>query len=363
MTFRRYLASVGRVGLRVGHRIGFRVGLGVGVSALALAGCSSGTPAPDGARPPTTTASAAAATRPVLGAWHHLVYDGRAGAVVLVNGGTEHGHPAGAPLELWSWNGQAWHRLNPVDGQTPGWRNFAAVAYDTDRSVLIVHGGLQGRGQPLDETWEWDGQRWRRFAADGPGGREGAKLAYDSHRRLTVLIGGIGAAGASDATWGWNGSTWRRLATAGPGSRFPGLLEYEPTRRSVVLYGGHPVDGPTQLADTWIWDGRRWREVATTTAPGPKFNVAATFHPKLGRIVTASGADAAGMYGDMWTFDGAAWTKLPDSGLPPRQAAGLAYDATRDRLVLTGGLDQPGTAARLQDVWEWDGTRFAKVLA
>jgi hypothetical protein len=332
------------------------------VGALALAGCSSGSPPPDAGPPPTTTPATAVAARPTIGASHHLVYDARAGAVVLVNGAAEQGHPADAPLELWSWDGQTWRRLTPVDGQSPRWRNFAAVAYDTDRSVLIVHGGLQGRGQPLDETWEWDGQRWRRFAADGPGGREGAKLTYDAGRKLTVLIGGVGAAGASDATWGWNGATWRRLATAGPGTRFPGLMEYDAARRSVVLYGGHPVDGPVQLADTWTWDGRRWRDVTPTTAPGPKFNMGTTFHPKLGRIVLAAGADGAGMYGEMWTWDGAAWTKLPDSGLPPRSGVGLAYDPARDRLVLTGGLDQPGTATRMQDVWEWDGTRFSQVL-
>jgi hypothetical protein len=330
------------------------------VAAVALAGCSgaTGDPAPGGS--PTVSAGP---DRPRLGAWHHLVYDAKLGGVVLVNGGPEQGHPADAPLELWHWDGRAWRSLDAATGEAPRWRNFAAVAYDTDRSVLIVHGGLQGRGQPLDETWEWDGQRWRRFAADGPGGREGAKLAYDPARRIAVLVGGVNAAGPGDGTWGWDGAAWRRLAGAGgPSARFPGLLEYDPAHRTVVLFGGHPLDGPVALGDTWLWDGTRWRAAEPPTTPGPRFNAAATFHPGLGRVIQVAGADGGGMYGDVWGWDGTTWRPLPIGGLPPRQAAGLAYDAARDRLVLTGGLDRPGTAARLQDVWESDGTRFTQVL-
>jgi hypothetical protein len=334
-----------------------------GAVALVGVGCGSAAPAPDGGG---RTPSASAAVRPTIGAWHHLVYDARLGAVVLVNGAPERGLPADAPLELWSWDGRAWRRLDPGGGEVPRWRNFAAVAYDTDRSVLIVHGGLQGQGSPLDETWEWDGQRWRRYPgggpAEGPGGREGARLAYDAARRLAVLVGGVSAAGATDESWGWDGTTWRRLSGTGPGTRFPGLLEYDPEHRTVVLYGGHGIDGPTALSDTWLWDGGRWRPAAPPASPGPRVNVAATFHAGLRRLVQVAGADDARMNGDLWTWDGAAWTRLPDSGLPPRQAVGLAYDQRRDRLVLTGGLDRPGTADRLQDVWEWDGARFTRVL-
>ena len=167
-----------------------------GAVALVGVGCGSAAPAPDGGG---RTPSASAAVRPTIGAWHHLVYDARLGAVVLVNGAPERGLPADAPLELWSWDGRAWRRLDPGGGEVPRWRNFAAVAYDTDRSVLIVHGGLQGEGRPLDETWEWDGQRWRRFPADGPttgpGGREGSvgEWGQEPGVRLGGRVTGVGS--------------------------------------------------------------------------------------------------------------------------------------------------------------------------
>jgi hypothetical protein len=57
----------------------------------------------------------------------------------------------------------------------------------------------------------------------------------------------------------------------------------------------------------------------------------------------------------MWAWDGSAWARIETSGQPNRQAHGVAYNGRRQRLVLTGGLDRPGSAARYQDVWEWDG--------
>lgn len=312
---------------------------------LLLAGCS-GPPSP----PPEPP-------RPVFGAWHDTVYADGLGAVVVVNGGPEAGKPQTDPLETWAWDGATWRAVAPAGADGPRWRNFAAVAYDSDRDVLIVHGGLQGRGRALDETWEWDGTGWSRRTARGPGGREGGKLVYDAARRLTVLYGGPDDAG----TWGWDGTAWRRLAEAGPQTRFPGPVVYDPVRRRVVLHGGHRPDGPYALGDTWEFDGATWRAAPSGPGPGARVNAAGTFHAGLGRVVLVGGSDDVTMHADAWAWDGTAWTALPAAGLTPRQAFGLAYDPRRDRLVLTGGLDQPGTAERLQDVWEWDGTAFTRV--
>ena len=47
---------------------------------------------------------------------------------------------------------------------------------------------------------------------------------------------------------------------------------------------------------------------------------------------------------------------------PARQAFGLAHDAGRDVLVLTGGLVEPGSTQRHQDVWEWSGDPNARAV-
>jgi hypothetical protein len=333
------------------------------VGVLALAGCTvSGPPAPS---PTTPAVTSPALTTPTLAAWHALVYHARLRMTVLVNGGPEANGVAEAPLQLWGWNGTAWRQLSgagPRQPDEPRWRNFASVAYDADRGVLVLHGGLQGRGRPLDETWEWDGQRWAGFSGAAPGGREGAGMAYDAARKLTVLVGGADGERVRSDTWGWNGTTWRKLAETGPSPRFPGLVAYDPPRSAIVLYGGHSVDAPPPiLGDTWLWDGQTWHRAAEQSPPGPRVNTAGAFHARLGQLIMVAGGGEKSILDDIWAWSGSAWTRLPDSGLPPREASGLAYDAARDRLVLTGGLLEPGQPGRRQDVWEWDGTRFAEV--
>ncbi|MCI0686840.1 MAG: hypothetical protein L0Y54_06340 [Sporichthyaceae bacterium] len=72
-------------------------------------------------------------------------------------------------------------------------------------------------------------------------------------------------------------------------------------------------------------------------------------------MLLVAGGSEAGTLDDIWSWDGSSWTRLAEHALPPRQAHGLAYDSRREVVVLTGGLDQPGTAARHQDVWESAG--------
>jgi hypothetical protein len=323
---------------------------------LAAAACSATPPTPTA--PTAPTATAAPAGRPVLGAWHALVYHKRLEAVVLVNGAPERGRAADEPLELWTWDGTRWRPLSGAGG--PAWRNFAAVAYDSDRHVLVVHGGIQGPGAGFDETWEWDGQAWRRTVGDGPGPREGATMAYDPSRARTVLFGGADATGPRADTWAWNGTDWRRLADDGPDARFPGPLVFDEVREELVLYGGHVLSEPAARADTWLWNGRSWRLADGDSPPGLRVNAAAAFHRPSGQVIMVGGSDLATTLDEMWGWNGRSWRRLPDAGLPPRQASGLTYDQRRDRLVLTGGLDRPGTSQRYQDVWEWDGTTFAR---
>ncbi len=59
--------------------------------------------------------------------------------------------------------------------------------------------------------------------------------------------------------------------------------------------------------------------------------------------------------GDVWRWDGTGWHRIGEDVFPRRQAFGLAYDAGRRVVVLSGGVVEPGSAQRHQDVWEWSG--------
>ena len=328
------------------------------VAVLGLAGCFDDAAPPAG---PGPSAHPTAPAGPEIGAWHGLVYDDRLGATVLVNGGPERVVPPDRRLELWSWDGTAWRLLN-ADG--PSVRNFAAVAYDQVRDVVVVHGGITPGGDPLAETWEWDGARWQRFDAAALGGREGSVMTYDPVRELVLLYGGAVGAEVRADTWSWDGRSWQLESRQGPPARFADYLVFDEARQDVVLYGGHVITetGPPAIADTWLWDGRRWREADAESAPGPRVNARAVFDAGTRRVLMVGGGNADNeTRSDVWAWDGSGWTRLAERALPPRQGHGLAYDRKRGVVVLTGGLDRPGTGARHQDVWEWSGTSFAQV--
>src|SRR5215208_1204181 len=137
---------------------------------------------------PPTIISPTSMNSPVLeaGQWTRIFYHDGLEQVVMVNGGPEHGKPAEELLELWGWDGAQWSLIS-ADTNGPTWRNWAGVAYDSGRDVLVIHGGIQGQNY-FNETWEWDGQDWKLFT-------------NTSARAKTLLFGG------SDAGMEIHGST------------------------------------------------------------------------------------------------------------------------------------------------------------
>jgi hypothetical protein len=75
----------------------------------------------------------------------------------------------------------------------------------------------------------------------------------------------------------------------------------------------------------------------------------------LNRLLLVGGGRGEETVGDAWGWDGAAWTEVSPDAFPPRQAHGLAYDAGTGHILLSGGLDAPGTSARYSDLWAWNG--------
>jgi hypothetical protein len=301
-------------------------------------------------------------TQLVLGQTFGLAYDPVLEQIVLVNG-TGEGDPA-RPTELWRWSGTAWEL---IDAAGPPARSFAAVARDPQRGVIVVHGGLDGRGQTFDETLEWDGRDWTVHAAgaDGPGPREGAGLAWDATADRLVLFGGAVAGEQPADTWGWDGAAWERLATAGPQPRFVSLMTEDSSTGTVVLQGGHWVDGDDGdfLGDTWRWDGTSWVRPEVAGGPGPRVNAPGAWDERLGGIVLFGGGTGLDTpFGaDTWLWS-EGWEQVPTDAAPnARNGHALAFDAKRQVLVLVGGIASPGGRQRL-DVWELDADGWREAL-
>src|SRR5436309_15579813 len=63
-------------------------------------------------------------------------------------------------------------------------------------------------------------------------------------------------------------------------------------------------------------------------------------------------------FNDTWVWDGTTWTQVfPVTSPPARTNISLAYDAQRGEVVLFGGR---GNTAELNDTWTWDGTTWTE---
>lgn len=194
---------------------------------------------------------------------HALVYDDAREGLLLF-GGMLRDRAAPLPTDTWILRAEGWSRATTVG---PPGRARTALAYDQKRREVVLFGGVgqdRGAGQGqlfLNDTWLWNGSRWRRAADGGPPGRYAHGMVYDERAGVVLLYSGSAAhSGAPLADmWKWNGQQWTQIPLSGatPGHRYQPVMVYDRSRDRTVLYGG--LGDSTD--ETWEWDGERWRVI------------------------------------------------------------------------------------------------------
>ena len=133
---------------------------------------------------------------------YDVTLDSDRGQLVLIGGAT-----AGVTdAAVWEWDltAHSW-ALRPPTATTPvpTGRSLHAIAYDSDRRVVILVGGRSAPGMLLDDSWEWDSARgaWSETTPPTmrPLPRTSPRLLYDEKRGTALLYGG---AAPGDATYG-----------------------------------------------------------------------------------------------------------------------------------------------------------------
>ncbi len=309
---------------------------------------------------------------------------------IVLHGGTR---PTGVLLDdTWEWDGARWIERT---GPGPGGRTGAAMAYDAARRRTVLTCGWGGIWPPsgfLRDTWEWDGALWRRID-DAPLGRSGHSLGYDQARQRVVLFGDLLAVNAR--TWEWDGSAWHHVtpAVAPPARRFSPLV-YDSRRQRLLLFGGRT---PVQLfGDFWSFDGAAWTQHTATPAPSPRAGHGLAYDSARDRVVLFGGDPALQTWewdgtgwtlhtpanqplangplvhdaargnvllfnGETWEWDGSDWQQRTPATVPDTDGqAALAYDASRQRVVLFGGARTSPGLPSSSNTWEWDGTDWAR---
>jgi hypothetical protein len=252
-----------------------------------------------------------------------MVYYPPVGEIVMFGGG--YGDPWTELYfnELWTWNGTGWSQIGPDAGSSAPWppaRADAAMVYDSSRGVLVLFGGYRDNGATLlNDTWElrYDGINWAWEekcvgCLDRPAARQGHAMAYDEQRGLSVLFGGLNGQPGDwhnfSDTWTWNGTTWTCVAVDGdplsPSPRLSHEMTYDVARQVVVLFGGmHYPSLPVDDA-VWEWDGLRWVSRRSSLNPSPRTSFGLVYDSSRHVCVLFGGDDGSnpGLLNDTWEY-------------------------------------------------------------
>ena len=164
---------------------------------------------------------------------------------------------------------------------------------------------------------------------------------------------------------------------ANPSPRTMARMAFHEETRQGVLFGGRgPHDTATGVshssAETWLWSGTRWVQRFPIRHPAARDSHSMVYDSKRERVLLFGGRQEPGtsderatFFNDLWAWDGSEWTRIDTPTTPPaRGNAAMAYDRARDRVVLFGGNiygpDNEKIVAAL-DTWEFDGNDWTLV--
>jgi len=281
---------------------------------------------------------------------HSMAYDPNRDRIVMLGGGSPETWELAPGSMTWTWN----YVLGPNG------RIGHAMAYEAPRRKMILFGGRdKTRGAVgatvFNDTWEWDGtaKTWtKRNPATAPPARYDHALAYDPLRNRVVMFGGRNAAGTPlNDTWEWDGANWASVATPGAlTARFAHAMAYDAVRQRVVLFGGD--NGSAKFNQTWERDTAAVWSLRSSTGPSARAYPALSpsGDPAGGMLMFGGGTGPATFLNDAWIWNGTTWKQAAASGTPPtpRQNAQMIYSPAARRAILYGGQDANGPA---EDIW------------
>lgn len=299
------------------------------------------------------TITAQSALAPPARAHHSMVYDAAARRVLVVGGSTSNdgGKTYSTFDDIWSFDGKSW----TGGGASGAERSGMAIAFDTKRNRLLAFGGYcpcrKEDGGRYPDLVELTNGRWVTIASIPTRPTTDAKMVYDARRDRMVLFGGVAAGNKRlNDTWEFDGTSWRSFAGVSPEPRGDFAMAYDSQRARTVLVGGFG----DPASETWEFDGATWSRV-NTTGPAAR-TLAMVYDTRRHQMVFFNDAS------ETWSWNGQAWTALAKHGPPTRYMAAMAYDTSRDRVVMFGG--RPGLPAPdANDTWEWDGATWKEAGA
>lgn len=177
----------------------------------------------------------------------------------------------------------------------------------------------------------------------------GASLRLTALLFLLLLLG-------SNATVVW-ADLDRTSTSPPPTARCCSAIAYDTSAQALLLYGGATMN--ENAGDMYSWNGTAWTQLTPPTSPGSVYDGAMVADPATSSVVLFGGRGADSQYVlGTWLWSAGNWSQAtPTVSPPPRANANLAYDAATSTVVLWGGCCA-STGAPFQDTWTWNGTAW-----
>ncbi len=130
--------------------------------------------------------------------------------------------------------------------------------------------------------------------------------------------------------------------------------------RSVVALGVAGLAGPALSQDCASWN------LVSAAGPLARSSFAMAYDETRQRVVVFGGYSTADprreFLNDTWVWNGSAWSQASTTGPSERASAAAVWDPVRQRVVMFGGYSVTSTARVLNnDTWEWNGTGWSLV--
>ena len=294
---------------------------------------------------------------------HAWVHDSRRDRAVIFGGQTAAGYLTD-PWALSLEDPTHWEPLE-VPGDGPPARHEPVGVYDPLRDRAVFFGGWTYLDNYFNDAWilSFAGPlSWTRASPGGetPPARRGHAAAYDPLRDRMLVFGGYDGSHDLDDLWALDltgDMHWEKLSPQGPGpaGRSFSTLTYDPLRDRLILIGGW--SGPTSVSDNWQLglSNLRWEPLASHASPGRHTTVFDTENDRLlvfgGWYVDYDVISSTNAVFSLELRDRPAWSLLQPLGDSPPSPGGhtALFDPVRDRMVVFGGAEGPGSY--LNDTW------------
>ncbi len=215
----------------------------------------------------------------------------------------------------------------------------------------------------------------------GPAGDEGNFDITISRDDTHLFVVGGGSSAASDiVTISYPTgnlppvtSNWVSPFGLTPAARSDGAMTYDVAHQQIVLFGG--AVGGGGLAglnnETWLLQSGNWRQAGPQHFPLGRQNAGVAYDTSRQQLVLFGGYTASaiqfGDSNDTWIWDGNDWTQVATSTPPMsspsvREAPAMAYYPDTGLTILFGGYSSNGIQSTItNDTWAWNGSAWTQL--